>query len=210
MSNSTAPATDAYVEYLGYRYDPTILEEDDRLDRVLHTIVYVKTGREAGFVDHSPYSEATVEEVRRTIEFISECNCEQVAAGITPKCYEPVCPVLTEEQKAKGYDLLDAAKRKVRESTPSLKRGGKALAFKGRKIKPGTEVEVFWVGQKRNPFSNAMEMRAGVALPDGSKVFCDAGNLQPLPTDEEMAAFKAAQHELMGVKVALDVMRLPY
>jgi hypothetical protein len=207
MSNSTAPATDLYAEYLGYRYDQETDDQGDNI-KLFHNIIYVKTGRLAGSVNCSPYSEPTVEEVRRQIEFISECNCEQFAAGVLPKCYEPAN--LTEEQKAKGYDILDAAERKVKDLTPRLKRGGKALAFKGRKIKPGTEVLVFWVGEKRNPFSNALEMRAGVNLPDGSKVFCDAGNLQPLPSDEEMAAFKVAQLELKGVKVALSIVGLPH
>jgi len=208
MSNSTAPVIDACTEYLGYRYDPTILEEDDRLDRVHHLIVYVKTGQEAGYVDCSPYREATVEEVRRTIEFISECNCEQFANGITPKCYEPVVRVATVDRKAKLEAALDAAEREVDDLTPRLKRGCKALAFKGRKIKPGTEVQVFWVGTQRNKFSGAMETRAGVALPDGSKVFCDAGNLQPLPTEAEMTSYAAAQKalaEAKAAKAALDM-----
>lgn len=106
---------------------------------------------------------------------------------------------ITYGETAKAVRL---AEQEVKDTTPSVQRGKPALAFKGRKIKPGTEVQVFWIGERRNCFSNAMELRAGVTLPDGSKVFCDAGNLQPIPTDTEMTLFAAAQKALTEAREA--------
>ena len=103
---------------------------------------------------------------------------------------------------------ITQAEYAVKNATPTLQRGKSALVFKGRKIKPGTEVQVFWVGTQRNKFSGAMETRAGVTMPDGSKVFCDAGNLQPLPTADEMAAFADAQKALAEAKAAKEDMKV--
>ena len=203
MSNSTDR-----IEYLGYRYEPTVLEEDDRLDRVIHSIVYIKTGREAGYVDHSPYSEASEEEVHRTIESISEANCEQFANGITPECYKSISKPQAVERAALTRILtlaLEAAEREVRLTTPRLARGRKALVIKGRKIKPGTEVELFWVGTQRNPYSHQNEDRAGAILPNGDKVFCSADNLDPIVTAEDQTAYADALEALKEAEKALEI-----
>jgi hypothetical protein len=193
MSNDT---TNAGFEHMGYRYQP---EYDDQGDcvKTIHEIIYIKTGKLAGYVQVSPYATPTVEQIARQIEFISECNCEQVAAGITPACYE------VSLTKGEAETALCNAEYEAEKAVPKVRRGGKALVFKGRKIKVGTEVDVFWVGTKRNSFSGAWEERAGVTLPDGTKVFCSACNLDPLPTVQEIEAHGKAQKALEEARKAM-------
>lgn len=95
---------------------------------------------------------------------------------------------------------LGGAEMAVKDATPKLRRGCKAIVHKGRKIEVGTEVQVFWVGSKRNPYSRRMEERAGVLLPSGEKVFCDAGNLEVVPTQDELDAYVAAKARLALAK----------
>jgi hypothetical protein len=99
--------------------------------------------------------------------------------------------------------------RAVANLTPALKRGCKAMAFKGRKVAIGTEVTVFWVGNTYNKFSGRNETRAGVVLPSGEKLFVAAENLEVIPTQAEMAAYAAAQANLATAKAELEAARKP-
>lgn len=201
MSNSTTDlnnylATET-ISYLGYRYEPEVMEEDD-CHKILHTVIYEKTGRVAGHIDHSPYSTPTEEKIRQAIEFWAESHAEQVANDILPECYEPKATNVEALKEA-----LCRAEYEVERTTPKVQRGSKAIAYRGRKVPVGTVVEVFWVGDKRNPFSNAIEKRAGVILPDGSKTFVDAHNLDPVPTEAEMKAHGEAVRALKAAQKAM-------
>jgi hypothetical protein len=84
---------------------------------------------------------------------------------------------------------LSKAQAEVDRLKPALRKGGKALAFKGRKVKVGTEVEIFWSGTVRNKFNGCNEHRLGVILPNGDKTWVSADNFEPLPTPAEVAAY---------------------
>lgn len=210
MSNSTAIlANPVFTEYLGYRYEQETDDQGDNI-KLIHNVIYIKTGRIAGSIDCSPYCEPTLEEVHQKIESISESNCEQAANGITPACYEPAATPVQLPYAILHADVYRATAI-LGEVTPKLARGKKALVFKGRKIQPGTEVQIFWLALVTNKFNHQRELRAGVTLPDGSKVFCSADNLEPLPTDAEMATYAAAflEHEeaVKALKDAEGTMR---
>ena len=99
---------------------------------------------------------------------------------------------------------LRNAEQVLKQVTPKVERGKQALVFKGRKIKPGTEVSVFWYGSCYNKFAHCNETRAGVTLADGTKVFVSAENLEPLPSQEQMLAYAEAQKALAEAQKAVE------
>lgn len=113
-------------------------------------------------------------------------------------------------EKTKAYAALlsrleneaNAAEQSVEWLTPCVRKGRPALVFKGRKILPGTTVQVFWTATRQNTFNGQMEDVAGVITPDGKKVFCNAGNLQPLPEKADLDRLAEAQRK--SVKATKD------
>lgn len=112
---------------------------------------------------------------------------------------------------AKAEREVNDAERLLDSTFPHLHKGCKAVAIKGRKVKVGTEVEVFWVGTVNNKFTGCREERAGVKV-NGETVWCSADNLEVVPTEVQVdniltakAILKFAQKALEATKAALGV-----
>lgn len=87
---------------------------------------------------------------------------------------------------------VDYAQAEAERLKPALRKGGKALAVKGRKVAIGTEVSVFWSGTTYNKFNHTHEHRLGVRLPNGATEWVSAANFEPLPSPAEVAAYAAS------------------
>ena len=70
----------------------------------------------------------------------------------------------------------------------TLTRGMKVKVVRGRKVPKGTVAEVFWFGADK---FKANAYRVGLALPNGTKVFTDAGNVEPV--NAEVVPVKVAE-----------------
>jgi hypothetical protein len=116
-----------------------------------------------------------------------------------------ITPELTAKVEARENDF-DNANKAIRSAeghlkavTPRLARNTVAKVVKGRKVKIGLTVEVFWTGTVRNKFSNRMEDRAGIKV-DGQTVWVAAQNLEVIPTEKQVLEVASAKVELAAAK----------
>ncbi len=98
---------------------------------------------------------------------------------------------------------LAQARADVERYKPALRKGSKALAFKGRKVAIGTEVEIFWSGTTYNKWTHNHDHRLGIILPNGAKEWVAADNFEPLPTVIEVQDYASALALLKQAEAAL-------
>ena len=125
---------------------------------------------------------------------------------------EPHLKALVEE-RAKALELaarvVENAEKAYDNAEPRLRRGDKAEVIRGRKIPIGSEVEVFWVGSVRNKFNGQNELRAGVKH-NGETVWVAACNLEPIPSEQEIADRIAAKLALENAQKAQENVKALY
>lgn len=78
----------------------------------------------------------------------------------------------------KRTDAVKAYVNSVTAAKTAINKGTRAEVVRGRKVKKGTILEVFWVGKKFNPFSHEDEMIAGAYDQEGNKVWIKAEYLK--------------------------------
>lgn len=72
-------------------------------------------------------------------------------------------------------DFFDSTENPER--AKQIKKGDMVLIVKGRKVKKGTQAQVFWVGTRYNPYSRQNEERIGIEV-DGERVFIAMENAE--------------------------------
>lgn len=93
------------------------------------------------------------------------------------------------------------------EQAKKVRKGDTVRIIKGRKVKKGLEVPVFWAGTRYNRYSRQEEERIGVEV-DGERVFIDAGNAEPV--DWESRLIHGKRRKQMIRKTTLDLMPVAY
>ena len=94
-----------------------------------------------------------------------------------------------------------------KDQAKKIRKGDTVRIIKGRKIKKGLEVPVFWAGTRYNPYSRMTEERIGVEV-DGERVFISAENAEPVNWEKRLLTGKARKKAIRSKTV--DMMPLHY
>jgi hypothetical protein len=128
----------------------------------------------------------THSEERHTVGYYgSDCN---------NLCGDTFCEVEVSPEIAR--DILrtktEAAERafaeKVELDRNTVRKGDRAEVVRGRKVKKGTQLEIFWIGDRLNYMGTEYEKIAGCYDKDHNKVWIKAEYLKPLTEREEPTA----------------------
>ena len=93
--------------------------------------------------------------------------------------------VLRKVYRVKKAIAKAAFRRYNLEQAKAFRKGDTARILKGRKVKKGLEVHVFWAGTVYNRYSRQDEERIGVEV-DGEKVFISAENAEPVGWEKRL------------------------
>ncbi len=88
-----------------------------------------------------------------------------------------------------------------------IRKGDNVLIVKGRKVKKGSVVPVFWAGTRYNPYSRMEEDRIGVEV-DGERIFISAGNAEVVGWEDRLLHGKKRKEMIR--KMTINLVPYPY
>ena len=135
-----------------------------------------------GYYDSDFYAEVWDEETQsiKTVEFDSTRH-----GGYGNAKLDATDEVLRKVYRQKKQLAAAIVDRKSVEDAKKIRKGDTVRIIKGRKVKKGLEVPVFWAGIRHNPYSRKDEARIGVEV-DGERVFIAAENAEPVNWEDRV------------------------
>ena len=130
-----------------------------------------------------------------------------------------LCPEVARDiLKATKREAIEAHCRAVAEAKEAIEKGATVKVVRGKKVPVGTELEVFWVGERptyasRYRYSTDYEKIAGCYDADGNKVWIKTEYLKRVapvlksPNAHERDKFIKAYVQRHAPKVAIEVAR---